>query len=114
LQYGQHLYHGKESDSTLFNVKWPNLPLDLNDDSNIIKVHVQDKSGSRLTYTVSGIWSWFRLLDRTYCDREKTPIDFTIDINPYTVHYQLWPDHKAHPFIKGIIECFRCPARLTI
>jgi type VI secretion system protein ImpL len=114
LQYGQHLYHGKESDSTRFNVKWPNLPLDLNDDSNIIKVHVQDKSGSRLTYTVSGIWSWFRLLDRTYCDREKTPIDFTIDINPYTVHYQLWPDHKAHPFIKGITECFRCPARLTI
>ena len=110
FQYGGHTYYEKEN-SLAWPLTWPILSAE---HENTITFQLQNESGSRLTRSFTGVWTWFRLLDDTACDREKIPLNFTIQINPYTVHYQLCPEDKEHPFIKGIIERFRCPARLTI
>lgn len=113
-QYGSQYYPIQGSLSELPQLNWPLPQTAIEREGGNILIAVQAMDGKQLTHSFTGPWAWFHLLDQLGSERKGFPINFTMHANPYTVHYQLWPETKEHIFIPGILERFRCPVRLII
>ena len=94
--------------SQTYNLVWPG------DKPNMVSITFTNSQNKQMSMTETGPWAWFKLLDKINLQSTSNPKQYnlTFDLDGNSAKYQLLTNNVVNPFIRGILDVFRCPEKL--
>lgn len=104
---GQTVIFQKDNEQ-IISLNWPGPQ------PNHVELSFVDDQGKKLNIAESGVWAWFKILDKCHLESTSNPKHYklTFEINGTTAKYELFTSGIVNPFIPGILNAFRCPENL--
>ena len=104
----QHMIASPQNNAQSLSFSWPNLT------PPEIKLMLLDNANNMITLTETGLWAWFKFLDKGVLKPTEalTHYTFSIQSNGLSADYRITSDKKLNPLALDIIAGFRCPKTL--